>query len=636
MCGIAGLISARAVDYDRLVRIMVDSIGYRGPDETGFYTDGTIGLGHARLAIIDPAGGSQPAISEDGGIVVIFNGEIYNHLELREELQRRGHRLSNNSDTAVLPHLYEEYGDAMFGRLNGQFAIAVWDKRNKRLLLGRDRYGEKPLYYHRRGDEFCFASEAKALFRRGLVTAEISPAALGHIFTFWTTAGDESVFQGVRQVLPGTCLIVEGGALVTKPFWRPAFPHETVWSRDAVGADERELTEELERRLVESVKNRMMADVPISFYLSGGLDSSLVACIAATLGIGRLNTFSVTFDDEAFDESVYQRYLSDALETNHRSVSFSRDRIPSLLREVVYHTEVPLLRSGAFPMYVLAGLVRKEGIKVVLTGEGSDELFGGYDIFREVKIRQFIARAPRSEVRPALYQKINNFVKPAGDQSLPGLSYFHGRGTDGLFDSHLSRWRLGAYSRQFFSREFAQRMAEDDPLDALRPELPADFGAWTGVQRAQYLEMATLFSNYLLSSQGDRVSMGQSVECRYPFLDYNLADFASALPDTMKIRGLTEKYILKKLARKFVPELITKRQKFPYRAPIDIAAMMRDDEVRRLLDAGSLRKTGIFNPAAVERFMASALRKESASERDCMIFMGLLTTQVLSDLFIRS
>ena len=634
MCGIAGLISARAADYERLVRGMVDSIGYRGPDETGIYSDGTIGLGHARLAIIDPAGGSQPAVNEDGSVIVIFNGEIYNHLELREALAKRGHRLSNHSDTAVLPHLYEEYGEAMFGHLNGQFAVAVWDKRRRRLLLGRDRFGEKPIYYYHRGADFCFASEAKALFRSGLVSAELSPVSLGHIFTFWTTAGDESAFRDIRQVLPGSCLVFEDGALVTGPWWQPSFPQETCRSHELLKADERELTEELERLLVMSVKGRMMADVSISFYLSGGLDSSLVACIAATLGIGRLNTFSVTFDDEAFDESVYQSYLSGALGTNHRSVSFSRDRIPSLLREVVYHTEVPLLRSGAFPMYVLAGLVRKEGIKVVLTGEGSDELFGGYDIFREVKIRQFIARSPGSAVRPALYQKINNFVKPSGDQTLSGLSYFYDGGTDGLFDSHLSRWRLGAYSRQFFSREFAQRMAEDEPLEALRAELPADFGAWTGVQRAQYLEMVTLFSNYLLSSQGDRVSMGQSVECRYPFLDYGLIDFASALPDAMKIRGLNEKYILKKLARKYVPELITKRRKFPYRAPIDIAAMTREDEVRQALDPEHLKKAGIFNPAAVERFITSVLRKESAGERDAMLFMGLVTTQVLNEVFV--
>ena len=628
MCGIAGLISARTVEYERLVRGMVNTILYRGPDEIGFYTDGTVGLGHARLSIIDPEGGSQPAANEDGSVVVIFNGEIYNHLELRGELTRRGHRLMNNSDTAVLPHLYEEYGDGMFSRLNGQFAVAVWDKRRKRLLLGRDRFGEKPIFYNHRGNDFCFASEAKALFKSGLVSAELSPAALGHIFTFWTTVGDESVFRDVRQVPPGASLSFVNGALETKAYWNPSFPPEPL------GADERELTDELERLFIKSVKDRMMADVPISFYLSGGLDSSLVACVAASLGIGRLNTFSVTFDDEAFDESVYQSYLSDALGTKHRSISFSRDRIPSLLREVVYHTEVPLLRSGAFPMYVLAGLVRSEGIKVVLTGEGSDELFGGYDIFREVKIRRFIARDPGSAARPALYRRVNNFVKPAGEQSTSGLSYFYNGGADGLFGSHLSRWRLGAFSRQFFSREFAEQMSADEPPSVLLPALPPGFEAWTDVQRAQYLELTTLFTNYLLSSQGDRVSMGQSVECRYPFLDYGLADFASSLPDTLKIRGLNEKYILKKLARKYVPELITKRRKFPYRAPIDIAAMMRDGEIRRLLDNGQLERTGIFNPAAVTRFLASGLKKESAGERDAMLFMGFVTTQILAEIFL--
>jgi asparagine synthase (glutamine-hydrolysing) len=288
-------------------------------------------------------------------------------------------------------------------------------------------------------------------------------------------------------------------------------------------------------------------------------------------------------------------------------------------------------------MYVLAGLVRREGMKVVLSGEGSDELFGGYDIFREVKIRQFIARQPSSELRPSLYKKINNFVPNLNDQSLSGLSYFYGGGSsEGLFDSHLSRWKLGVYSRQFFSPEFAARMAEDDPLEAVRAHLPAEFSSWTPVRRAQYLEMTTLFENYLLSSQGDRVSMGQGVECRYPFLDAGVADFAAALPDTMKIRGLNEKYIVKKLARKYVPEPILRRKKFPYRAPIDIAALMRDELVRDALGAESLRKAGIFNPLAVERFVSAALRKESPNERDAMLFMGILTTQILSELFVRS
>jgi asparagine synthase (glutamine-hydrolysing) len=224
MCGIAGLIAGDKTEYGGVLRAMIGSIAYRGPDETGFYTDGTVGLAHARLAILDPENGRQPAVSEDGDVVVIFNGEIYNFKTLRNELEQKGHIISNNSDTAVLPHLYEEDGPEMFGKLNGQFAVAVWDKRKKRLILGRDRFGEKPLYYCRKGADFCFASEAKAIFKSGLVKAELSPDALRHVFTFWTTAGDESLFRDIRQLPPGSFLIYENGEPAVKAYWRPAFP----------------------------------------------------------------------------------------------------------------------------------------------------------------------------------------------------------------------------------------------------------------------------------------------------------------------------------------------------------------------------------------------------------------------------
>jgi asparagine synthase (glutamine-hydrolysing) len=631
MCGIAGLLTQNKTDYRQTLREMVGSILYRGPDEAGYYTDAGIGLGHARLAIIDPAGGSQPAMNEDGSVVVIFNGEIFNYRALREELLKKGHTLSNNSDTAVLPHLYEEHGYGMFRRLNGQFAVAVWDKEKRRLILGRDRFGEKPLFYYHRGGDFCFASEVKAIFKSGLLSAALSPAALKHIFTFWTTAGDESVFLDVRQVMPGSCLVFENGRLTASSWWHISFDA----AAGPAPMDEEEYIEELDRLLAESVKNRMVADVPVSFYLSGGLDSSLVTCIAGQRCGAGLNTFSVTFDDEGFDESAYQKYLSETLGTNHRSVSFSRNRIPGLLREVIYHTEVPLLRSGAFPMYVLAGLVREDGMKVVLSGEGSDELFGGYDIFREVKIRDFCRRLPGSEIRPALYKRINSFVRGLNDQSAGTLSYFYNSpDAEDAFSSHLSRWKLGLYSLQFFSPEYQELMREDDALSGLRAYLPDGFASWTPVRRAQYLEMTTLFSNYLLSSQGDRVSMGQSVECRYPFLDYGVFDFAASLPDTLKIRGLNEKYIVKRLARRYVPELITQRKKFPYRAPIDISAMMKSEELRETVSHGRLQETGIFNPRAFERFLSSVLMKEAPNERDCMLFMGVVTTQILSDLFV--
>lgn len=630
MCGITGLITGQKIEY-HILQDMVESIKYRGPDDTGIYMDNHIGLGHTRLSIMDPQNGKQPSVSEDGSVIVIFNGEIYNYLTLKKNLLDMGHIIKNNSDTAVLPHMYEEYGLDMFKMLNGQFAIAIWDKHKNRLVLARDRFGEKPLYYFHKDKAFCFGSEAKAVLKSGLIKPEISPVALKQVFTYWTTLGDRSIFQGIYQVPPGNYLIFEDGKAAVSSYWNYTYPKEA--DTKYMGKDD--LINELENKMVQSVKSRMMSDVPISFYLSGGLDSGLITGIAAKASNKSLNTFSIAFDDNNFDESEYQDHMSNYLGTKHKRVEFSRKQIPSIIKDVIYHAEVPLMRSGAFPMYVLANLVKSNDIKVVLSGEGSDELFGGYDIFREVKIREFCSKDPDSKLRAALYKRVNNFVPGMSSQSVNSLSlYYNSADSKSPFSSHLSRWKIGSYSQQFFLPEYREAMKSCNDIENLERFIPDGFYEWTPIQRAQFLEVTTLFSNYLLSSQGDRVSMAASVECRYPFLDYGVAEFAEALPDKMKIMGLNEKYIVKKLAEKYVPDIITRRQKFPYRAPIDIAELMNDEYVRHITSENCLKQFRVFNPNAVGRFISLAVLKEIPNERDCMLFMGILTTQILFELFI--
>lgn len=632
MCGIAGLMTGHRIEYN-ILKDMVGSIKYRGPDDTGYYMDDDIGLGHTRLSIMDPQNGKQPTRNEDESIVVIFNGEIYNFLTLRKDLQEKGHQIRNHSDTAILPHLYEEYGISMFEKLNGQFAVAIWDKNKKRLVLARDRFGEKPLFYFHKDNIFCFASEAKAILKSGFIPAVISPVALKQVFTYWTTLSDRSIFRDIYQVPPGTYLIFEKGQADIKTYWDYSYSKETELKTE----DRNDFIDQLESKMISSVKNRMISDVPISFYLSGGLDSSLIAGMAAKISNKSLNTFSIAFDDSNFDESEYQNYMSRYLGTNHQSVMFSKKQIPTIIKDVIYHTEVPLLRSGAFPMYVLADLVRSNDIKVVLSGEGSDELFGGYDIFREVKIRDFCSKNPDSKWGAALYKKINNFVSGLANQSANSLSlYYNSTDSESCFSSHLSRWKLSSYSQQFFSPKYRELMKNYDELRALEDFLPKDYLEWSPIQRAQYLEVTTLFSNYLLSSQGDRVSMASSVECRYPFLDYEVADFAAALPDHMKIMGLNEKYIVKKIAHKYVPDRITGRKKFPYRAPIDISKLLQDEYIRYITSECSLKQFNVFNPNTVAKFLSSVEAKESPSERDCMMFMGVLTTQILCEQFVKA
>jgi asparagine synthase (glutamine-hydrolysing) len=630
MCGIAGLITKEKVEYE-LIKEMIQSIKHRGPDDTGIYIEDNVGLAHSRLSIMDPRNGRQPITNEDDSIVIIFNGEIYNYLVLRKDLEEKGHLFKNNSDTAILPHMYEEYGSGMFEKLNGQFAIAIWDRLKHRLLLGRDRLGEKPLYYYHNNETFSFASEAKAIFKSGVVDAVVSPISLKQVFTYWTTLSNRSIFEDIYQIPPGCCLVYENCHTYIEAYWKINYSK----SRNTGNKNTPDYINELEDKLIKSIKGRMMADVPISFYLSGGLDSSLIAGIAARISNQNLNTFSITFDDNNFDESIYQNYMSKHLETNHQKVMFSKSQIPSIIKEVIYHTEVPLLRSGAFPMYVLAKLVESNDIKVALSGEGSDELFGGYDIFREVKIREFCSRNPESKYRSALYKRVNNFVQELNKQPASSLSlYYNNPNAQSWFSSHYSRWRLGTYSQQFFSSDYSEIMKDNDELKQIEELLPKDFMTWTPLQQAQYLEVETLFSNYLLSSQGDRVSMAASIECRYPFLDYDLVEFANSIPDNKKIMGLNEKYIVKKLAKKYVPEMIVKRKKFPYRAPINISELMKDEYVRHMINSERLRQYGIFNPSSVEKFLSAAALKQIPNERDCMLLMGILTTQILYDEFV--
>lgn len=630
MCGIVGLITEKKVEHE-LIYKMIESIKHRGPDDTGSYINKNIGLGYSRLSIIDPENGKQPVANEDESIVVVFNGEIFNYLELREELRCGSHTIKNNSDTAILPHMYEQYGLEMFEKLNGQFAIAIWDEKNRKLVLARDRMGEKPLYYFYNGQSLCFASEVKAILKSGIVKPEISPDALSQVFTYWSTLSDRSVFQDVYSIPPACFLVFQDRSKTIMPYWE--FRYNEV--RNENKHDINYYINELDLRLRKSIKRCMLADVPLLFYMSGGLDSSIISAIAADISSERLNTFSITFDDVFFDESEYQKLMSNYLGTNHQELRFTMKELPSIIKEVIYYTETPVLRTGVFPMYALAKLVNMNNKKVVLSGEGADELFGGYDIFREVKIREFCKRDPSSRFRAALYKRVNNYIRDLDSQPVNSLSMFYDRSDmQWLTSSHTSRWILWKYSKQFFSKEFQSRMNEYDYEKSIMDLLPEKFDRLTPIQRAQYLEIMIFLPNYLLSSQGDRVSMASGVECRYPFLDNEVLDFAAILPDNFKIKALNEKYIVKKLAQKYLPQEIINRKKYPYRAPINIPELMQDEYIEYILGYSKLKDFGVFNPDAVKKYLLSLLNKRNINEKDIMLFLGILTTQILIEHYV--
>ncbi len=625
MCGIAGIIGKAPVEAS-LLRTAAQILAHRGPDDSSVYTTGNMGFAHSRLSIVDLQHGQQPAFNEDQTIAVIFNGEIFNHMELRKGLELRGHRITNRSDTAVLPHLFEEYGSEMFDRLDGQFSIAIWDDNKHRVVLARDRIGKLPLFYARQKDDFIFGSEIKAVLLLGDIIPRLSGRVLHEVLTYWAPTSEDSIFEGIRTLLPGQWMSYENGEIRVERFRQLEFRQGVI--RSAADA-----ADELEALLIRAVGKRMMGDVPISAYLSGGLDSSLTCAIAAKHYNRSINTFSISFDNPDYDESHYQQVMAGDLGTRHHSVTFSEDDFIRLLKRCVIHAEIPFLRTGPLPMMKLSSWVHGNDRCVVITGEGSDEFFGGYDLFREVKIRSFCRKDPTSSYRGLLYKKINQFIPGLKNMSAQALSlYYNSVRHEGEFGSHLSRWGGSGFFKLFLTDEI-NAFDEIRNHDALWDYLPGGYKEYTAVQKAQQLEIMIFLERYLLSTQGDRMAMANSVECRYPFLDSDVVDFALSLEDRLKIRGLTEKYIVRRVAEKYLPQEILRRKKFPYRAPVAVQKILQDPYFQYILSPDMLKKFNIFKPETIESFLNKAFEKNVLSERELMLFMGVLTTQTLCDSF---
>lgn len=381
-----------------LLEQMIFALHHRGPDDTGFYSDSSVGLAHARLSIIDISGGRQPIYNENRSVVVVFNGEIFNYPELRRILQSRGHRFYTHSDTEAIVHAYEEYGDKFVDHLNGQFAIALWDNKQQRLVLARDRTGIRPVFYTMKNGKLYFASEIKSIFVCPDVPRQISPSSLGQIFTYWAPLQPATAFEGIASIPPGHLAVIENGEIKVRRYWDWSFPETP--SR-AIRPEE-DYAEELRALLTDSVRLQVRSDVPVGAYLSGGLDSSIITALIKSETDVDLRTFSLSFDDSEFDESEYQQQLVTHLGTRHTEFRCASTDIEAVFPRTIWHSETPILRTAPAPMMLLSGAVRSSGYKVVLTGEGADEVFGGYDIFKEAKIRRFCARAPDSKWRSAI------------------------------------------------------------------------------------------------------------------------------------------------------------------------------------------------------------------------------------------
>jgi asparagine synthase (glutamine-hydrolysing) len=594
MCGICGIAAARGrADLDRLAA-MSATLVHRGPDSFGEYIDGPVALAARRLSIIDLETGDQPIGNEDGTVHVVSNGEIYNYRELRREVERAGHHFRTHGDTEVLLHLYEEHGDAFVTRLRGMFAIAIWDARRRRLLLARDRFGIKPLYYRDADGELSFASELRALPR-----GDIDLDALESFLAFNSIPAPQTIFRNVRKLPAGHTLGWEDGRLQIECFARPRplEPRED---------DEAELVEELRARLRDSVRAHLVSDVPVGVLLSGGVDSALLAALAAEETAEPLRTFSIGFEERSFDELADARRVAEWYGTRHRELVLRPDAA-RLLPALAEAFDEPFADSSALPTYLVSQLAA-EDVKVALSGEGGDELFGGYYTYAADLLasrvgglarlaRPIVERLPSSDARASFDYRAKRFVRAA---HLPPLERHHG-------------WKeiFSADARA----ELTDRRSRFDPVEILRARFAETEGA-PELARLQDLDFGIYLVDDLLVKT-DRASMAHSLEARVPYLDTAVTNLALALPTRHKVRGLVKKVLLRKTAEPLLPREIVRGKKRGFSIPA--AAWLRGELepfARETLSAGHLQRQGFFRPAAVQRVIDDHVsRREDLSRQ---------------------
>ncbi len=636
MCGVAGIIDFRGkANTTTALESMLRAISYRGPDESGIYHAGPAALGNVRLSILDLVSGQQPLSDPSGRYWIVHNGEIFNYQELREKLENKGFRFKTNTDTEVLVQLYAFHGKDCLGMLNGQFAFAIWDNLEKELFIARDRVGIRPLFYNLTDGVFCFASEIKAIIEQKSVSIEFRPESLAQVFTFWSALTPYTVFKNIFELQPGHFLIYNRNGLRIEKFW------ELEFGKVNLNLNLNDALDQFNELFISAVRLRLRADVEVAAYLSGGIDSSTTVAYIKDIEPGILNTFSIGFEEKDFDESRFQQEAVEFLKTEHRSITCSSKDIAESFPKVVWHSEIPMTRTAPGPMLILSKLVRDNNIKVVITGEGSDEILAGYDIYREAKIRRFWASQPDSKTRPLLLKTLYPDIPHLRNASPNVLKMFFGyklEETDNPFYSHLLRWNNANHIKKNFTDGLKETLAAYSPLDELSAKLPEDFNKWDSLAKAQWIETTVFMSGYLLSTQGDRMGMANSIEGRYPFLDYRVIEFCATLPSRLKLNGINEKFLLKKLMKDRIPENIIKRPKQPYRAPISSVFLSKDtpEYVKLMLSDIYTKKAGIFNHDSVLSLLSRIEKSGVASEVDNMTITAIISAHLLYYQFIEN
>jgi len=624
MCGITGFYSRIGdVSIERSVlEKMTSVIRHRGPDETSIFIDGKMGLGFQRLSIIDIAGGHQPFRDEERATTLICNGEIYNYKELRKSLMSKGYTFKTDCDVEVLLPLYSEYGIDFIKKLNGQFAFCLYDRRNDVVLLARDHFGICPLFFVVNDEFLVFGSEIKAIIEHPKVAREVELTGLDQVLSFPGVVSPHTLFKGVQSMKPGHYLALKSGKLSVGEYWDLDYPQANVAYEER---PESYYINGVEERLIESVRLRLNADVPVGFYLSGGLDSSLIGSLMNAVSPNRkFPSFSICFpekENRRIDERLYQRLVADHIGSKHNEIPFGWSEISEALRKAVYHSEAPLKETYNTCSLALSQLVSKNKVKVILSGEGADEIFGGYVGYRFDQFRE-----------------INNSQKGNDDSALSELLEDEVRERlwgDSKFFYEKNQYEFKAVRQSLYSEEVNDLFHEFCCLENLEINKER-LNNRDSFHKRSYLDLKLRLSDHLISDHCDRVTYANSVEGRYPFLDINLVEFARKIPSSLKLKGMTEKYILKQIAGKYLPEQIHKRQKFGFVAPGSPNLIRQDIEwVNDMLSFEKIKKDGYFNPVAVENLKTQYRRPDFELNLpfDNDLLIVVLTFNIFLDLF---
>jgi asparagine synthase (glutamine-hydrolysing) len=643
MCGIAGMIDleGRRPAPPDILRAMAAAIVHRGPDEDGYFEIPGLGMANRRLSIVGLADGRQPISNEDRKISVVYNGELFDYPEQRKLLEGRGHQFRTHCDTELIPHLWEDHQEASLEELHGQFALALWDERRQRLTLARDRFGICPLYWTRArtggGEWLLFASEIKALLATGLVEARPDIRGIHHLFTFFALPGPITCFEGIQLLLPGHYLTVQRGAssgpakVQEQVYWQIDFPNQ---GDEDYGSDSKKIVDGFESVFMGAVERRLRADVPVVSYLSGGVDSSIVVALASHIRKQPIPTFTIQIKDPLLDELNEATIVARHVGTEPVVVGCGPDEVLGTYPRLIRAAEGPVIDTSCAALLLLAQEVHRQHYKVALTGEGSDEWLAGYPWYKVHKLLGYLdfSGIPLSLLARRAYLRFIGAPRVSWS-SIKAIQDSVG-GKNAWLDIY-GLMRLSKY--RFFNPEMLKKLANHNPYLDLNPNLER-MKKWHPLNRSLYIGARYHLPGLLLNAKGDRVAMNSSVETRYPFLDEQVFDYLAKLHPRWKLRGLRDKYILRKMAERWLPKEIAWRRKAMFRAPFDSFHSANVPAFfDQLLSDESIRKTGYFDAASVASYRQSFRNVRAGSPHRATLEMGLvgvIATQMWHHIFI--